>query len=126
MWVKRSVYVAGFERGVRPIGFWSISITLSKASIPSTESCSPGLARARAHRQEPGGRADHLRVALAPGRGAGEVAQAVGRLDQLPVVPRVEAGRRLVEDVEHADVLRTDLRREPEPLCLAAGKRLRG
>ena len=36
MCVKRSVYVAGFERGVRPIGDWSISITLSNASIPST------------------------------------------------------------------------------------------
>ena len=36
MCVKRSVYVAGFERGVRPIGLWSISITLSKTSIPST------------------------------------------------------------------------------------------
>ena len=43
MCVKRSVYVAGFDRGVRPIGFWSISITLSKQSIPSTESWSPGL-----------------------------------------------------------------------------------
>ena len=28
--------MAGFDRGVRPIGRWSISITLSKHSIPST------------------------------------------------------------------------------------------
>ncbi len=45
MCVKRSVYVAGFERGVRPIGVWSISITLSKTSIPSTDSCAPGFTR---------------------------------------------------------------------------------
>jgi hypothetical protein len=27
--------VAGFERGVRPIGLWSMSMTLSKFSSPS-------------------------------------------------------------------------------------------
>ena len=50
MWVKRSVYVAGFERGVRPIGAWSMSITLSKQSIPSTASCAPGFVRVRLSR----------------------------------------------------------------------------
>jgi hypothetical protein len=39
------MYVAGFDRGVRPIGFWSMSITLSKTSIPSTEWWSPGFTR---------------------------------------------------------------------------------
>jgi hypothetical protein len=29
MWSNSFVYVAGFERGVRPIGDWSMSITLS-------------------------------------------------------------------------------------------------
>ena len=47
MWSKSFVYVAGFERGVRPIGDWSMSITLSKASIPSTVACSPGFNRIR-------------------------------------------------------------------------------
>ena len=42
----RPVYVAGFERGVRPIGDWSMSITLSNASMPSTASCAPGFTRA--------------------------------------------------------------------------------
>jgi hypothetical protein len=32
----------------------------------------------------------------------------------------MESDRRLVEDVEHADELRADLRREPQPLRLAA------
>ena len=32
------LYVAGLDRGVRPIGVWSMSITLSKTSMPSSES----------------------------------------------------------------------------------------
>ena len=50
MWSKSFVYVAGFERGVRPIGDWSMSITLSKHSIPSTRVV---LARLDAHPVEP-------------------------------------------------------------------------
>ncbi len=37
------VYVAGFERGVLPIGDWSIFITLSSFSIPSTLLHKPGI-----------------------------------------------------------------------------------
>ena len=33
------MYVAGFERGVRPIGDWSMSMTLSMCSAPSMRSC---------------------------------------------------------------------------------------
>ena len=36
------VYVAGFERGVLPIGDWSITMTLSIFSMPSISSCAPG------------------------------------------------------------------------------------
>jgi hypothetical protein len=49
-----------------------------------------------------------------------EVAQALERADQLVVVALVEADRRLVEDVEDADELAPDLRREPQPLRLPA------
>ena len=38
------MYVAGFERGVRPIGDWSMAISLSRCSSPSMRSCSPGVA----------------------------------------------------------------------------------
>ena len=38
------VYVAGFDRGVRPIGDWSISITLSIRSSPSIDVYEPGSA----------------------------------------------------------------------------------
>src|SRR5713101_7209523 len=37
--VNTPVYVAGFERGVRPIGDWSMSTTLSTRCAPSTLSC---------------------------------------------------------------------------------------
>src|SRR5699024_10244624 len=36
------VYVAGFDLGVRPIGAWLISITLSICSRPNIFSCTPG------------------------------------------------------------------------------------
>src|SRR5438309_10059902 len=39
------VYVAGLLRGVRPIGFWSISITLSRCSIPERALYAPGDSR---------------------------------------------------------------------------------
>ena len=55
-----------------------------------------------------------------------DVAEPLERVDQLAVVALVEPDRRLVEDVEDADELRADLRRQPQPLRLAAGQRLRG
>ena len=47
------------------------------------------------------------------------------RPDQLRVVALVQADRRLVEDVEHADQRRADLRRQADPLRLAARQRRR-
>ena len=83
------------------------------------------LARARPHVDEPVGAAHHLLVVLDDEHGVAEVAQPLERRDQLVVVALVQADRRLVEDVEHADELRADLRREPQPLRLAAGERRR-
>jgi hypothetical protein len=40
------VYVAGFDLGVRPIGDWSMSMTLSMRSRPSMRLCLPGTSRA--------------------------------------------------------------------------------
>ena len=81
------------------------------------------LARAGAHVDEPVGAAHHLLVVLDDEHGVAEVAQALERPDQAAVVALVEADRGLVEDVEDADQLRADLRREPEPLRLAARER---
>jgi hypothetical protein len=39
---EEPVYVAGFERGVRPIGLWSTLITLSKNSMPCMSSYGAG------------------------------------------------------------------------------------
>ena len=52
-----------------------------------------------------------------------QIAQARERREQRTVVALVQPDRRLVEDVEHADELRADLRREPQPLRLAARQR---
>ena len=45
--VNSPVYVAGFERGVLPIGDWSMFITLSRCSMPSNFLCLPAFLRAR-------------------------------------------------------------------------------
>ena len=47
MWSKTLVYVAGFERGVRPMGDWSISAILSISFAPTTRVCRPGRGRLR-------------------------------------------------------------------------------
>ena len=70
-------------------------------------------------------RAHHLLVVLDHEHRVAEVAQPLERPDQLVVVALVEPDRGLVEDVEDADELRPDLRREPQPLRLAARERRR-
>ena len=84
------------------------------------------LAGAGPHVHDPVGRAHHLLVVLDHEHGVAEVAQPLERRDQPAVVALVQADRRLVEDVEHADELRADLRRQPDALRLAARERLRG
>ena len=54
--------------------------------------------------------ADGLLVVLDHEHGVAEVAQALEGLQQSPVVALVQADRRLVEDVEHADQAGSDLR----------------
>ena len=44
------VYVAGLERGVRPIGDWSTWMILSSCPSPSIAVCRPGRVRARCRR----------------------------------------------------------------------------
>src|SRR6266511_3424795 len=92
---------------------------------PVIESALPSivLAGAGAHVDQVVGRTHHLLVVLDDEHGVAEVAQALQRADQLPVVALVEADRGLVEDVEDADELRADLRRQPQTLRLAAGER---
>ena len=84
------------------------------------------LAGARAHVDEVVGRAHHLLVVLDDEDGVAERLEPLERPDQLVVVALVQADRGLVEDVEDADELGADLRRQPQPLRLAARERLRG
>ena len=83
------------------------------------------LAGAGPHVDQVVGRAHHLLVVLDHEHGVAEVAQPLERPDQLAVVALVEPDRRLVEDVQHADELRADLRGQPQPLRLAARERRR-
>ena len=80
-------------------------------------------AGARPHVDEPVGAAHHLLVVLDDDDRVADVAQPLERADQARVVALMEADRRLVEDVQDADELRADLRREPKPLRLAARQR---
>jgi hypothetical protein len=84
------------------------------------------LAGARADVDDVVGGADRLLVVLDDDHGVAEVAQPLERLDQPRVVALVQADRRLVEDVEHADEPGADLRRQPDALRLAAGQRAGG
>ena len=95
------------------------------AAVPSATTWPPCSPAPGPHVHEMVGGAHHLLVVLDHEHGVAEVAQPLERPDQLPVVALVEPDRRLVEDVEDADELRADLRREPQPLRLAAGERRR-
>ena len=95
------------------------------AAVPSATTWPPCSPAPGPHVDEPVGAAHHLLVVLDDEHGVAEVAQPLERADQPVVVALVQADRRLVEDVEHADELRADLRREPQPLRLAAGERRR-
>ena len=84
------------------------------------------LAGARPHVDDVVGGAHRLLVVLDDDHGVAEVAQAEQRVDEAPVVALVQADRGLVEDVEHADERRADLRGQADALRLAAGERRRG
>ena len=81
------------------------------------------LAGARADVDDPVGGPDGVLVVLDDDQRVAEVAQPDQRLDQPAVVALVQADRRLVQDVEHADQAGADLGGQPDPLRLAAGQR---
>ena len=84
------------------------------------------LAGAGPHVDDVVRQAHGLLVVLHDDDGVAEVAQAQQRLDEAAVVALVQADAGLVEDVEHADERRADLRGEADALRLAAGERGRG
>ena len=81
------------------------------------------LAGARADVDHPVRGADRFLVVLHDDQRVAEVAQPQQGVEQLLVVPLVQADRRLVEHVQHADQAGADLGGEPDPLRLAARQR---
>ena len=71
------------------------------------------------------GGADRLLVVLDDEHGVAEIAELAERGEQTPVVALVQADRRLVEHVQHAGELRSDLRRQANPLPFSARQRRR-
>ncbi len=69
------------------------------------------------------GAVDGLFVVLDDQDGVAQVAQFFERVQQAVVVAMVQADGRLVEHVEHAAQLRSDLRGQANALALAAGER---
>ena len=72
---------------------------------------------------DPVGDLDRLLVVLDDEHGVAEVAEAHERVDQAAVVALVEADRRLVEHVQHADQAGADLAGQADALGLATGQR---
>ena len=93
--------------------------------MPECDDLAAVLAGARADVDDPVGGPDGVLVVLDDDQGVAEVAQPDQRLDQPVVVALVQADRRLVEDVEHADQAGADLGGQPDALRLAAGQRAR-
>ena len=95
-------------------------------AVPCGDDVAAVLAGAGPEVDEVVGDEHRLLVVLDDEDGVAEVAQALERPDELGVVALVQADRRLVEHVEHADERRADLRRQPDALRLAARQRRRG
>ena len=99
-----------------------VSLLSRSSTVPLTDDVTAVLARARADVDHPVGGPDRVLVVLDDDERVAEVAQPQQRVEQLLVVPLVQADRRLVEHVEHADQAGADLGGEPDPLRLAAGQ----
>ena len=99
---------------------------MTSCGVPCGDHLAAVLAGARPHVDDVVGRAHGLLVVLDDDHRVAEVAQAQQRVDEAAVVALVQADAGLVEDVEHADERRADLRGEADALRLAAGERGRG
>ena len=84
------------------------------------------LARRGTDVDDPVGVGDGVEIVLDDDQRVAEIPQPDQRVDQPPVVALVQADRRLVEHVQHADEPGADLGGEPNALRLTAGQRGRG
>ena len=83
------------------------------------------LAGGGADVDDPVGVPHHVELVLDDEQRVAGRLQAVERAQQRLGVGRMQAGRRLVEDVDHAEQVRADLRRQAQPLQLAGRQRRR-
>src|SRR5689334_10811863 len=79
-------------------------------------------ARAGPHVDQMVGLQHRVTIVLDYQHGIAEVAQALESSKQALIVALMQSDRRLVENVEHADQARADLRGEPDTLPLATRK----
>ena len=108
-----------------PVRYWPVSDALVLSSwptVPDTTIVAAVLAGARADVDDVVGDPDGVLVVLDHDHRVAQVPQADEGVDQLAVVPLVQADGRLVEHVEHADQPAADLRGQPDALRLAAGQ----
>ena len=93
--------------------------------MPAWTTSPAELAGARSDVHDEVGQANRLLVVLDDDDRVAEVAQALERRDEAAVVALVQADRRLVEHVEHADEVAADLAGQADALGLAARERRR-
>jgi hypothetical protein len=79
--------------------------------------------RARPEVDQVVGRANRLFVVFDDEDGVAQIAELAERRQQPPVISLVEPDGRLVEHVEHAGQLRSDLRGQPDALAFTARER---
>ena len=99
---------------------------LTFAGDPGRGDLAAAVARAGSEVDQVVGRLDHLAVVLDEDQRVAQVAEVLQSASSKPgVVARMEADRRLVEDVEDARQAAADLAGQADPLALAAGERRR-
>ena len=101
-------------------------LRMISSTVPSAMTSPPCLPAPGPEIDDVIGGAHRLLVVLDDDDGVAEVAQLLERGEQSRVVALVQPDRRLVEDVQHADEARADLRRETNALRLAARQRFGG
>jgi hypothetical protein len=99
--------------------------TTSDLPLPLRRVAGVAIARPRPHLDDVIGGANRVFVVLDDDHGVADVAQPLDRRDHLDVVFGMQPDAGLVEDVEHPHQARSDLRRQPDALRLAAGERAR-
>ena len=123
---RRALGAAGSTSACRNSPVWEPGVPATSSGVPAATTCAALLAALGAHVDDPVGGLDDVEVVLDDDDRVALVDEAVQDVEQALDVGEVQAGRRLVEDVERAPG--GDLRqlgRELDALRLAARQRRR-